>query len=104
MHDRSSDLTLPEAWDGMQVFLTGPVVAAGAVPGTPFCAPGLICLVAVVLIPPILAAILLSLVAILLLLGAAPALIVRAILSRAHRRRTFKRRSTSSRIAGAPGS
>ena len=104
MHDRSSDLTLLDAWDGIQVFLTGPVVAAGALPGMLFCAPGLICLVAVLLIPLILTAILLSLVAILLLLGAAPVLIVRAILPRAHRGRTFKRRSTSSSIAGAPGS
>jgi membrane protein implicated in regulation of membrane protease activity len=104
MHDRSSDLTLLEAWDALQVFITGPVVAAGALPGMLICAPGLICFVAVLFFPLVLAAILLSLVAILLLLIAAPVLVVRAILARAHRRRTFRRRSTSSSIAGAPGS
>jgi hypothetical protein len=103
MNDRSTHVTLLEAWDALQVFITGPVVVAGAVPGMLICAPGLICFVAVLFFPLILAAILLSLVAILLLLGAAPVLIVRAILSRAHRRRTSTRRSASSSIARAPG-
>ena len=104
MHDRSSDLTLLDAWDGIQVFLTGPVVAAGVLPGILLCAPGLIFVGAAVVIPLVLVAILLSLVTILLLLVAAPFLIVRAILSRAHRSRTVERRPTSSSLAGAPGS
>jgi hypothetical protein len=87
MHDRSTHLTLLEAWDETQVFLTGPVLAAGVVPGLLFCAPGLIFFGAAIVIPLILVAILLALVAILVLLVAAPVLIVRAIVSRARSRR-----------------
>ena len=91
MHDRSAHFTLLEAWDEFQVFLTGPVIAAGVVPGLLFCAPGLIFFGAAVVIPLLLIAILLVLAAIVLSLVAAPLVIVRAILSRARRRRTSVR-------------
>jgi hypothetical protein len=87
MNDRSTYPTLVEAWDGIQVFLTGPVIAAGAVPGMLFCAPGIIFLV---VFPLVLAGVLLLLVVTALALVAAPFLFLRAMLL-AYRRRTPRR-------------
>ena len=91
MNDHSSDLTPLEVWDALQVFITGPVVAAGTVPGILICAPGLICFLAVLLFPVVLAAIVLLLLAILVALAAVPVLIVRAMLSFARRHRAAGR-------------
>jgi hypothetical protein len=94
MNDRPAYPTLLEAWDGIQVFLTGPVVAAGALPGMLICAPGIIFLV---VFPLVLAGILLVLFAITLALVAAPFLIVRAMLL-AYRRRTPRRSARGARL------
>jgi hypothetical protein len=90
MNDRSPHLTLPEVWDEIQPFLTGPVIAAGAVPGMLFCAPGIIFFGAAVVIPLVAVALLLLLLATLGALLAAPVLIVRALVL-AQRRRTPRR-------------
>jgi hypothetical protein len=87
MNDHSPDVTLPQAWDEIQVFLTGPVVAAGVLPGLLLCVPGLAFVGAAVIIPRVAVALLLLLLAILLALLAAPVLLVRALV-RAYRRRT----------------
>jgi hypothetical protein len=87
MKDRAPDVTLPQAWDEIQVFLTGPVVVAGTVPGLLLCVPGLAFFGAAVILPLVAFALLLLLLGAVGAVLAAPVLLVRALV-RAYRRRT----------------
>jgi len=99
MKNRSDPATLGEAWDGMQVFLTGPVLAMGIVPGFLLCVPGLVLFGAALVLPLVLLAIVITLVGAVL---AAPFLLVRAIRGQARRYR--RRQPRSARPARAAGS
>jgi membrane protein implicated in regulation of membrane protease activity len=97
MNDRSPHMTLPEAWDEIQVFLTGPVVVGPVLPGLLFCVPGIIFIGAPVVIPLVAFGLLLLALWIVVALIAAPVLLVRALVPHvralvlAHRHRTPKR-------------
>ena len=88
MVDRSPHMTPVEAWDEIQVFLTGPVLAAGVVPGMLLCAPGIIFFGAAVVIPLVVIAILGLAVVAVLGLVAAPFFLMRALVSHLRERRT----------------